>query len=150
MKNPLSVAVKEIREKGVLQLRETLEPGGYQECLSDQAALVGPLAVSLDLSIQDGQVALSGRVRGRWELECGRCLSRRPHDFDARVEGSADASAPAVDASEDIRQALVLALPLKATCRPDCRGLCAACGADLNAGPCACARQPAPNFKDAN
>ncbi|MEX2181179.1 MAG: DUF177 domain-containing protein [Gemmatimonadaceae bacterium] len=26
-------------------------------------------------------------------------------------------------------------LPL---CRPDCKGLCATCGADLNTGPCAC------------
>ena len=31
------------------------------------------------------------------------------------------------------RDALVLALPAKVLCREDCRGLCAVCGADLNA-----------------
>jgi uncharacterized protein len=34
------------------------------------------------------------------------------------------------------RDALALALPAQVLCRPECRGLCAICGADLNeAGP---------------
>jgi len=34
---------------------------------------------------------------------------------------------------------LQLNLPMKPLCRPDCRGLCPRCGADLNSGRCACA-----------
>jgi uncharacterized protein len=34
----------------------------------------------------------------------------------------------------------VLELPLAPLCRDDCAGLCAECGADLNAGPCGCRR----------
>jgi uncharacterized protein len=37
-----------------------------------------------------------------------------------------------------VRDALLLELPLAPLCRDDCRGLCAQCGADLNAGPCDC------------
>ena len=33
----------------------------------------------------------------------------------------------------------LLALPLVFLCRPDCRGLCQRCGANLNAGLCGCA-----------
>lgn len=40
------------------------------------------------------------------------------------------------------REALVLALPMVARCRPDCQGLCGRCGAELRAQPCACG-QPA-------
>ena len=34
---------------------------------------------------------------------------------------------------------LQLNIPMKPLCRPDCKGLCPECGADLNAGPCSCA-----------
>jgi uncharacterized protein len=31
-----------------------------------------------------------------------------------------------------------MAIPMKPLCREDCRGLCPECGADWNAGDCAC------------
>jgi len=37
-----------------------------------------------------------------------------------------------------LRDAVTLALPLRPLCRPDCKGLCARCGADLNQGACDC------------
>jgi len=33
---------------------------------------------------------------------------------------------------KDVRDLLILALPVKTLCRPDCRGLCPQCGADRN------------------
>lgn len=33
-------------------------------------------------------------------------------------------------------------LTIKPLCRPDCKGLCAQCGQDLNLGSCACSREP--------
>jgi uncharacterized protein len=32
----------------------------------------------------------------------------------------------------------MLALPSRRLCREECKGLCPVCGADLNAGECAC------------
>lgn len=43
-----------------------------------------------------------------------------------------------VDLSELVRQLVAMSLPTRALCRPDCAGLCAQCGHDLNAGPCRC------------
>jgi uncharacterized protein len=40
-----------------------------------------------------------------------------------------------LDLSEAVREAISLAEPIVVLCRPDCRGLCLACGADLNADP---------------
>ncbi|MBI2760276.1 MAG: DUF177 domain-containing protein [Chloroflexi bacterium] len=48
-----------------------------------------------------------------------------------------------VDLTEAVRQAAVLNEPMQPLCRPDCRGLCATCGADLNAGACGCPPEPA-------
>lgn len=39
---------------------------------------------------------------------------------------------------EEIRQELEMVVPYTALCRQDCHGLCKTCGANLNAGPCAC------------
>jgi len=43
-----------------------------------------------------------------------------------------------LDLEEAVRQWWTAAVPMQPLCRPDCRGLCARCGQDLNAGPCAC------------
>jgi uncharacterized protein len=40
-----------------------------------------------------------------------------------------------LDLSEAVREAISLAEPIIVLCRPDCRGLCLICGADLNADP---------------
>ena len=47
-----------------------------------------------------------------------------------------------LDLSEAVRQAAVLEEPMAPLCRPDCRGLCPQCGADLNVAPCHC--EPGP------
>ncbi|MCI0416280.1 DUF177 domain-containing protein [bacterium] len=41
---------------------------------------------------------------------------------------------------ETIREQIFLALPMKFLCRPDCKGLCPHCGANLNEVECGCGR----------
>jgi uncharacterized protein len=43
-----------------------------------------------------------------------------------------------LDLTEPLREELMLALPQYVECRPDCKGLCPRCGANLNDGPCQC------------
>ena len=43
---------------------------------------------------------------------------------------------------EDVlREQVLLALPLKVTCRPDCKGLCPHCGKNLNQEQCSCSTE---------
>ena len=43
---------------------------------------------------------------------------------------------------EDVlREQVLLALPLKVTCCPDCKGLCPQCGRNLNQEQCGCTRE---------
>ncbi len=44
----------------------------------------------------------------------------------------------ALDLNEAIRQYRLAAQPIRSLCRPDCKGLCPDCGANLNQGPCSC------------
>jgi uncharacterized protein len=38
----------------------------------------------------------------------------------------------------DVRDEILLDHPIRVLCRPDCRGLCAFCGTNLNEGSCGC------------
>lgn len=49
-----------------------------------------------------------------------------------------------IDLTPLVHEQAILALPTRPLCTDNCRGLCARCGANLNAGPCGCA-PPAPD-----
>jgi len=112
-------------------------------------------------------VRATGEVEGEGSAECDRCLKavRVPIKtaFDQRYswEGTAaprpsgghdeevalaedeldivSLEGSAFDTAELAREQFVLATPIRVVCIEDCKGLCPDCGADLNAGPCACA-----------
>ncbi len=48
-----------------------------------------------------------------------------------------------LDLYEAVRQYRIAEAPMKALCRPDCRGLCPVCGARLYEGDCQCQRKVA-------
>jgi uncharacterized protein len=101
-----------------------------------------------------GRFYWHGRISGGLELPCRRCLG----DAHANVTDEAhlifaeagdeetddpdvyrlDPRATELDLRPAVRELWLLAAPSYALCREDCKGLCARCGADLNAGPCDC------------
>ena len=46
-----------------------------------------------------------------------------------------------LDLSEATRQYILLAMPTRLLCRPDCAGICPSCGHNLNQGSCECSPQ---------
>ena len=48
-----------------------------------------------------------------------------------------------LELGQEVREALILAQPIQPLCRPDCRGLCPGCGANLNVEACRCAERAA-------
>jgi uncharacterized protein len=106
----------------------------------------GEATARLDVSHTTSGYALRLRFGVELHGPCMRCLE----DADAAIEvdarevdqpGDADElRSPYVDGDEvDVRawarDALALALPTQIFCRPDCLGLCAVCGANLNEDP---------------
>lgn len=115
--------------------------------------------VALALEKDADAVFVRGTLEARVPLVCGRCLE----PFDLHVSQEVDTRfLPAPEgraeerelASDDLETdvyahdqldlgALVetettLALPMKALCREDCRGLCSVCGGNRNVTACAC------------
>jgi len=97
-----------------------------------------------------GGVVATGHVTGRWRGQCRRCATAVGGPIDVIVKerciegvtSEDDEAYPLegdlVDLGPVVRDAIVLELPLAPLCKEDCQGLCASCGADLNAGACDC------------
>ncbi len=81
----------------------------------------------------------NGSMRAEAEKTCGRCLeelkSQEKEDFNLvfDIKGKTE-----IDATEELREVMIFAHPLRFLCREDCKGLCAGCGANLNLEPCKC------------
>lgn len=124
--------------------------GGVETAL---ARLTGdPVEARLRVeSVMEG-VLVTGRVEAATAQDCARCLRSFAGEVGLEVvelyvapghEVSEDedmyrVSGTEIDLEPMLRDALALALPLKPLCRPECRGLCATCGKDLNEGSCDC------------
>jgi uncharacterized protein len=105
-------------------------------------------------------IRLRGRIAAGFELQCARCLDPvkqnvqrefellyRPLGVDA---GRDEISVTDAEAEigyyqgeglllEDVlREQVLLALPMRITCREDCKGLCPQCGKNLNQEQCSC------------
>jgi uncharacterized metal-binding protein YceD (DUF177 family) len=147
MHHPLELSLSVLQEKGKTRFDGTVQPEAFQETLGNLAKLLGPLTVGFDAMLEDGAVLIKGRAAGKWELECCRCLTRKAFDCDVKIETVIEEPPPTIDALEEIRQILLLAVPTQSYCRPDCRGLCPQCGTNRNEKDCGCIIVPPSRFK---
>ncbi len=119
----------------------------------DLAYVRGPLRLS---RTKEG-ILVQGELHVGIEDECYRCLSPVLRDMTIDVEElyaypSSRASEFSIDddAILDIaplvRAETIIADARGVLCRPDCKGLCPNCGANLNLGPCDCQEEIDPRL----
>lgn len=126
----------------------------------DDYVVSGVVSLGLDLHVRDEHVRVAGRVRAPLTLACGRCAEPFAFSVDAtfdleyvpeaeveekperEIEPEEFALAyyedNAIDLGALMQEQFYLAMPMKPLCQPDCRGLCALCGKNLNQGSCEC------------
>ena len=107
----------------------------------------GAMETALEFSVGSDSLLLAGTVSGAWSVTCSRCLAPHAAAFSAAVEETYPTDAEEVDASEAFREAALLEVPQRSLCRPDCKGLCAMCGKNLNEAPCACVPEKGSPFE---
>ncbi|HUN66102.1 MAG TPA: DUF177 domain-containing protein [Bacteroidota bacterium] len=118
-----------------------------------------PVTVDVQLDKTTRQILLRADISTTGEFECDRCLD--PFQLDLRTgytlvylydesdaarynEEEVQIIAPdtvTIDVAEDVRQMVMLSVPLKLLCREECRGLCPVCGVNRNRESCACSEQ---------
>ena len=151
-----------------LTFREVMEPGVIDYADDTRQVGLLPVEGKADLIVEHrgpqqevDDIRVRATYRGEFEVLCARCVEPvavpLAGDFDLlfRPE-NADAEAGERAITEDeteigyygkngllledvVREQVLLSLPGRTLCGPDCKGLCVHCGQNLNAGSCQCA-----------
>lgn len=101
----------------------------------------GPIRYDLTALRRNEDLLVQGTLAVDMECQCARCAEwfknsvRVPAFIRAYALSSDNES---IDLTDDIREDILLALPMNMVCADKCRGLCPGCGVNLNKQPCAC------------
>ncbi|MCK5574012.1 MAG: DUF177 domain-containing protein [Bacteroidetes bacterium] len=120
-----------------------------------------PSEVIIDATLEKAatQIFLDVAVTTDGRVECDRCVTqlrlplkntyRMYYVWDGAEAGVLDPlevrvfspGLPMINISDDVRQTVLLSVPLKLLCKANCRGLCPECGTNMNVDSCTCSGQ---------
>ena len=103
----------------------------------------GEICYHLMATMTGMDLLVTGSVKLKVTAVCGKCLEEFPMELTVKdvCHLYENAEGQEIEISEDIREDLLLAIPLVFKCSPDCKGICTGCGADLNKGKCTCGKK---------
>ncbi len=118
----------------------------------DTVVFAEPAKVEAVLTSTGDSILADVSAKATAGLRCGRCLEAfdLPVKTQFRVEFREGADSQAdenevvrysgdyIDLSDEVRQNIMVLLPIKPLCDEACKGLCPRCGANLNTRQCAC------------
>ena len=120
-----------------------------------------PVEVTVRLEKSPRQIVLRSSIAASGSFSCDRCLAPFRQAISCRYsvvyidnEGEEEQFPPeevrvvnrdvtVIDLAADVREMVLISVPLKLICREECRGLCSSCGTDLNAAGCDCTTENA-------
>ena len=124
--------------------------------------LEGPAFCKFIFGKSKNRLRIKGEISFKYKITCARCLDEVVKEFNQKVDSSFEKGNLPVaenetelknddfdryyytgeefDISLMIRDTILLAIPIKPLCKPDCKGLCPYCGKNLNKGDCRCER----------
>jgi uncharacterized protein len=155
------IEVSKVPAKGC-SIERSFSPEELSLSGDKEFSLTEPAEAKLEIKVKEGKCEIRGQVSFELELSCSRCLE--PFLFGSRssfevfylprreIPNEPDIGLTAedlkisfyeedeLDLSGVIREQIILTLPMKPVCSPDCKGLCPICGVNLNRGSCNCQR----------
>lgn len=157
----MKIDVSELKQKvGAVKHFSFTEPFPPLEGEEGPIDLKGPVTAKGEAYNTGSSVVVRGTAAARAVLTCGRCARAFEHPVQTALQvefvpgrvGESPAEddegqdkvpyeGDEVDLADEVRQQLLLALPMKPLCSADCKGLCPVCGQDLNEGLCECKPQ---------
>ena len=145
-------------ERHPIAFDEWLLPGRID--FGQEVSQVERLEIRGSAELVASEIRLRGFLRTAVEVSCARCLepTRRPVEIEFDLfyrpiqtisrEGEVEMKPADLDIGfyhgdglllEDAaKEQVLLSLPIKSVCRPDCAGLCPQCGQNRNLGECGC------------
>jgi uncharacterized protein len=153
------IALEQLQEEPV-RFKESFAPGQI-DYATEGLRQVAALQVAGMASLLGEEIHVRGSLATLLELECARCLEpvTQPvkRDFDLYYrsldespredelavprgeEELAFYSGEGLQLEDVAKEQVLLSLPMRTVCRPDCKGLCPHCGINRNRETCTCA-----------
>ena len=122
-----------------------------------------PIVSRVTIDRSETHIYIKATIRSKAHFSCDRCLKKFDQDlvgdlklyFEVLSQGSSGHLADengddndsirifrpemrTIDLTNDIRDTLLLTIPMKVLCSLDCKGICSGCGVDLNIASCVC------------
>ena len=134
----MKINVKNLEENKELTLEEDIDA----EDLDIDIGVMRfpePVHVKAEAWKAGEDLTVQTHIEGEQSLTCSLCLEEFNNVFEKDITLHYDIKGlDSVTLDADIRDEIILENPIRVLCRPDCRGLCAFCGSNLNEGPCDC------------
>jgi len=135
-------SLKEIGSRKTIKKKIELPDLTYRK---QEIATPFPFDVELNVSRTRDSYLLQGNFSGILVLTCSRCLEKFDYKIELIIEEEIlkkDIEDPTeVDITDLFIENILLAIPIKAICSDECKGLCSNCGANLNKEECGCQRE---------
>lgn len=110
---------------------------------------------TVEFTRTDRGIFAEGQLHSQIQLECARCLETFSQPLDLHLESQFSlppikpqgepifpiGGKGTIDLTQALREQILLEIPMRPLCKPDCLGLCPECGKNLNEGPCDCVRE---------
>ena len=166
----MRINVEDIGDSGIgLTFAEGAEsfPSLLELSRSGECVFLMPLTIDLRIRRIGQLFVADGRFETRVRLSCSRCLAdyetplaadfnlsfsrEQPETADPSRHMEVELGAEEIglilfhgeeiDLHDAVQEEVLMAVPMKTLCRPECKGLCPQCGADLNQGECGCEKK---------
>ena len=136
----MEIKISEVKPEG-LELTGSYDPV-VLELSAFQITFAEPLKVRLKAQRINGYLNVRVSIKGDMQWICSRCLAKFPHEFSEDFQFDYKiGDEKSIDVTDDVREEILLACPLKILCQDGCKGLCHVCGKNLNEGYCNCPKE---------
>jgi uncharacterized protein len=117
------------------------EPADILELDVKYLKVGGPITCDFHVELASHELIVRGTIRLPLSARCGRCaefFSTTAEDSSFLRAYAVPEGTETVDLTGDIREDILLNLPVFPVCSPGCKGLCPQCGKNWNKGRCTC------------
>lgn len=146
--------------EGKLVFKGEMANAAFESLEEKQFTMESPVTFDVTVKRQDDHVRIAGQVKSTVIMTCSRCLEEFPCPvetyLDIELAPKEHVSQPAetelspddldvyyyegdeIDLDPYIYDEVLLSLPVRPLCKPDCAGLCQSCGKNRNVESCSC------------
>lgn len=104
------------------------------------------LYFSFEANKYDNVINIVGKIFGTMSFECSRCLKLFEQEVKVPFEYSFTKEEFECDVANEMRETMIINIPMKPLCSKDCKGLCSICGNDKNEKECFCEQKMKDKF----